>query len=245
MFDLTQFGMNLCIRKEIFQYTLNFRAEEGNRPLIAKRSGSKEGDCTLLHSNAFKVLEFTSGVVWRSPRNGASMNRLFALLTAILCCGMVFGCGSGGGGNQVPLAFTVYDGNWSGSWHNNTFNTTGSSTLAVTVNDVAKTIHFVITVNGNVFGSPAPPTQTFDGTYDANQLNVTSVSPVFGNISMAIDKFGNVTGVGTQVPSPNVSKVTFTGTWDGSTFNLNYQATLKAGGFASGTYLLTKNAVPL
>ena len=171
------------------------------------------------------------------------MKRVMIFVALCLSCVGLFGCGSGGG-NRVPLAFTVYNGAWSGSWHNNTFNTTGSSSLAVNVNDIAKTIHFVITVNGNVFGSPAPPTQTFDGTYDANQLIVTSVSPVFGNIRMTIDKFGNVNGVGTQVPSPNVTNVIFTGTWDGTTFNLSYQATLVTGGEATGSYVMTKNAAP-
>jgi len=138
------------------------------------------------------------------------------------------------------VAFSDYAGNWSCNWHNNTFNTTEPSTLVVTLNQAGTSMTWTIHVQGNVFGGAAPPDETFSGVVTATTVTLTGHSATYGDLTLNIDQFGNVTGTGVNVPSPNVSQFTFAGTWTGTTFNLNYTATLTGGGTASGSYSMTK-----
>lgn len=131
-------------------------------------------------------------------------------------------------------------GNWTGSWHNTTFDTSGPASLAMTVNSSAKTYSATITLGGNVFGGSAPPPQTFAGSYSSTTgVTYSGSSPVFGDIAFTISPTGAINGSLTNVPSPNVSGVTFSGAVTPTTMTVNYTATLKAGGTASGVLTLT------
>ncbi len=154
---------------------------------------------------------------------------------------LIWGCGSGGG-SQTRVVFTDYAGQWTGTWHNNTFNSSGPSTLNVTLSNNNTEMDWTIHVEGNVFGGAAPPDETFHGVVTADTITLTGVSVAYGNLTLNIDQFGNVTGSGTNVPSPNVSRFDFNGHWTASGFQLNYTAALKAGGQASGSYTMTKPA---
>ena len=174
------------------------------------------------------------------------MRRSFVMVCLIvlaLAAGLQYGCGSGSGAPQTLLDFTTVGGTYIGTWHNFTFGSTGASTMVVNVNSTTKAISDVLTLQGNVFGSAAPAPETFNGTYTATGITLTTVSTTFGNLTLTVDQFGSVSGTGTNVPSPNVSKITFNGSWDGTTLNLSYKATLTVGGQATGSFILSKAMV--
>jgi hypothetical protein len=99
---------------------------------------------------------------------------------------------------------------------------------------------WTIAVQGNVFGGPAPPPETFIGTVTAAGITLSGRSVTFGNLLLNIDTNGGVSGSGTNVNSPNVSRFDFSGTWTKAGFNLTYIATLTAGGTASGSFSMSK-----
>ena len=135
---------------------------------------------------------------------------------------------------------SLFAGTWTGSWMNTTFSTTGPISAVVTVNSAAKTYSAVVTIGGNVFGGSAPPPQTFSGSFsDTTGVTYSGTSSVFGDLSFTISPFGAIQGSAMNVPGPNVSSLTFSGSVTPTTITVSYTATLKAGGTASGTATLT------
>jgi hypothetical protein len=144
---------------------------------------------------------------------------------------------TGGGGDLA----SQLAGQWTGGWVNTTFQTAGAAGLTITVNSAAKTYSATMTLGGNVFGGTAPPPQTFSGSYSTTTgISYSASSVVFGNVAFTISSTGAINGSLTNVPSPNVSKVTFTGTATLHTITVNYTATLKPSGTAVGVLTLTK-----
>jgi len=139
------------------------------------------------------------------------------------------------------VAFTDYVGNWAGSWHNNTFGTSGPATLAVALDPTGTQMTWTIAVQGNVFGGAAPPPETFTGTVTVGGITLSGTSVSFGQLQLNIDPNGVVTGSGTNVNSPNVSGFIFSGNWTAGGFSLTYTASLTAGGTATGTFLMNKH----
>lgn len=133
-------------------------------------------------------------------------------------------------------------GNWSGTWTNNTFATSGSVTLAISVNSSARTYSITATLGGNVFGSSPPPPQTFSGTYSASTgISYSAHSDALGDFGFTISQAGAISGSATNIASPNVSSLTFSGTATPTTMSINYSLTLKAGGTAAGVASVTHN----
>jgi hypothetical protein len=131
-------------------------------------------------------------------------------------------------------------GNWIGTWNNNTFGSSGSAALAIVVNTSVKTYAVTLTLGGNVFGGTAPPPQTFSGSYStASGATFTGHDSLFGDITFTITPAGVVTGSATNVPSSNVSAVSFSGTASATTITINYTVTLKPSGTATGVVTLT------
>jgi hypothetical protein len=131
-------------------------------------------------------------------------------------------------------------GNWIGTWNNTTFGSSGSAALAIVVNTSAKTYAVTLTLGGNVFGGSAPPAQTFSGSYTtASGATFTGHDSLFGDITFSITPAGVITGSATNVPSSNVSAVSFNGTASATTITINYSVTLKPSGTAAGTVTLT------
>ena len=140
----------------------------------------------------------------------------------------------------AAVAFADYPGNWAGSWHNNTFGSSGAATLAVTLDATGTKMTWTIAVQGNVFGGAAPPPETFTGVVNATGVTLSGTSVSFGNLLLTIDRNGAVSGSGTNLNNPNVSRFDFSGTWTQGGFNLTYTATLTGGGTASGTFQMNK-----
>jgi hypothetical protein len=147
---------------------------------------------------------------------------------------------SSGSGGLDPAALA---GTWSGTWHNIFFDTNGPITMAISVDTGAHTFSVLVTLGGNVFGGSPPPPQTFVGSYTPGGSGTfTQDSPVFGHVTATIAADGSLTGSITGLPSPQISRVDFTGTITSTTMNINYTITGSPSnpGTATGTVTLTK-----
>jgi hypothetical protein len=132
-------------------------------------------------------------------------------------------------------------GNWTGTWNNATFQSTGSAALAVATNTTAKTFSAALTLAGNVFGGSAPPPQTFSGSCTTGAgVTFTGHDSLFGDITFTLTPAGVLSGSAMNVPGTTVSAVTFSGTASAHAITILYTVTLKAGGSASGVVTLTK-----
>jgi len=132
-------------------------------------------------------------------------------------------------------------GNWTGTWNNATFQSTGSAALAIATDTTAKTFSATLTLGGNVFGGSAPPPQTFSGSYTTGAgVTFTGHDSLFGDITFTLTPAGVLSGSATNVPGTTVSAVTFSGTASAHAITILYTVTLKAGGSASGVVTLTK-----
>lgn len=132
-------------------------------------------------------------------------------------------------------------GNWTGTWNNATFQSSGSAALAISTDTAAKTFSATLTLGGNVFGGSAPPPQTFSGSYTTGAgVTFTGHDSLFGDITFTLTPAGVLSGSATNVPSSTVSAVTFSGTASAHAITIVYTVTLKAGGSASGVVSLTK-----
>jgi hypothetical protein len=133
-------------------------------------------------------------------------------------------------------------GNWSGTWRNTAFASTGTITMVVSADTVAQTVTVVLDVNGNVFGGADPPSETLNGTYSPTTGgSFSGRSAVFGNVTMTVSPSGQISGSATQVPPSFVSRLDFTGTATTSQINISYTVTFTAGGTANGTAVLNKS----
>ena len=143
---------------------------------------------------------------------------------------------TGGGGDLAPQLA----GSWTGTWSNTTFQTLGSAALTIAVNSTAKTFSATLTLGGNVFGGTAPPPQIYSGAYTGTGVSYSGHSSAFGDIVFTISPAGAINGSLSNIPSANVSKVTFTGTATAHTITINYPITLRPSGTAVGVVMLTK-----
>ena len=143
--------------------------------------------------------------------------------------------------NPLAALAAAFTGKYSGTWTNTTFGSTGPISVQVAV-DLASGNLVVsnLTIGGNVFGGAAPPPESLTLTGLATGT-VTTHSASLGDISMSISPLGVLTGTCTNIPSPRVSKATFTGTVaDPTKLTFTYHADLKDGTGADGTVTMAK-----
>jgi hypothetical protein len=127
---------------------------------------------------------------------------------------------------QVPFCFSQY----AGTWHNNTFNTTGPITATLIPGDVAVWITF--DAGGSVFGGGDPPPATISGPdFQPGWTGTLMNHPNYGNITAHITPAGAITVQGSSVPSPFVSSYSATGTL--TTCHLHLDGTINL--FPTGT----------
>ena len=145
---------------------------------------------------------------------------------------------SGGGGGDLASAL---NGTWDGTWNNATFSTLGSTHAVISVNTTAHTFSATLTLGGNVFGGSAPAPVSFTGTYSTSTgVSFSGHDALFGDITFTITPAGAISGSATNVPSSNVSSVSFTGTATSTSITVNYTIQLKPSGTATGTLTMTK-----
>ncbi|MEW6088696.1 MAG: Ig-like domain-containing protein [bacterium] len=125
---------------------------------------------------------------------------------------------------QQGLNMANYAGTWLGSWAESTYGMfTDSASAVITVNSQSQTAQIVLDVNGIIFNLPSDPVPvTLNGASSGTNVTVTGTDPItFGNVSMTINSAGNITGTMTNVPSPDVNRLEFTGTITAQTIVLN------------------------
>ena len=136
------------------------------------------------------------------------------------------------------LSATDFAGNWTGNWVNNTFGSSGSASMAVTINTSNQTFVANLMLSGNVFGS-GPVSQTFSGAYSTSApTTFTQNGTQFGNVSVTIASGGAITGSATNIPNASINRMDFTGTATSQKITINYTVTFTGGGGADGTLTL-------
>ena len=99
-----------------------------------------------------------------------------------------------------------------------------------------------LTLGGNVFGSPAPAPENFTYKVGTAATSFTTRSATFGDLTVSLNPAGFKID-GANITSPNVSAFSAQGTiTDPRAISLDYTATLRAGGTATGKATLTKSS---
>jgi hypothetical protein len=152
---------------------------------------------------------------------------------AVAAAVILSACG-GGGAPIKPADFN--NSNFTGTWNNAKYGSTGAAKASITVNETAKTATLKLDLGGGVLGGTDPAEETYQGTYDATAWKFTGQSATFGalNISVALAD-GKLTGSA----SPTRGAFTFTGTVGANKIEINYTLT-ETSGSANGTLVVNK-----
>lgn len=147
-------------------------------------------------------------------------------------------------GNLLYAQFdpTDFEGMWRGTWFNNTFGSTDSAFLSVTIDQGAGTLQAILDLDGNVFGGSDPDPVTLTGPYDNNGFSATGNSSTYGDIFLSGDANGNMTGRMPNIPNPGIDSTTLSGTYNETNIDLNYLVYFTGGGgTADGVINLVKD----
>ncbi|MEX2029990.1 MAG: hypothetical protein WD906_03350 [Anaerolineales bacterium] len=116
----------------------------------------------------------------------------------------------------------AYAGNWSGSWTNQTFGSTGDVRMTIDVSPDG-TATLTVDLDGLVFGLLDPEAATYDGSYTEEGAEFSIADdPVFGELSMVVDPEGNVVVSAPNVPSSNILSFSATGSLTTEALHLDY-----------------------
>jgi hypothetical protein len=130
-------------------------------------------------------------------------------------------------------------GNWSGTWNNTTFGSSGPAALALSVNEAAQTFTASLTLGGNVFGVGLPGPVAFSGSYAGVNGTISGTSTTFGTYSITVTPTGNLNGTLSAVPVTGVGTITVTGTVGLTQIQFNYGFTF-FGSPVNGNVVLNK-----
>jgi len=139
--------------------------------------------------------------------------------------------------------FTIAEmvGTYLGSWLNLSFGSTGDSMTAISVDQMTKTVSMTIDLDGSVLGGGNPPAETFTGPYDSHGFTVTGSSAIFGDLTFQVDILGRLVGMGTNVPSPGIDRVYFSGSASPDTIAIDYLVVFAGGnGTAEGVLTMAR-----
>lgn len=174
------------------------------------------------------------------------------LIVLILLSFLSFGGGKEEGGQTPPSPpaagsleeayekFRVVEGDWSGSWTNNTFGSTGSATGEISLKEDG-TASFTIDLGGMVFGMIDPPSKTFAGTFDENGADFSAAGDdLFGDLTISIDAQGKINISGLNLPFTNIALLSAEGTITSSEVNINYTVGFTDNTSASGVLKMTR-----
>jgi hypothetical protein len=153
------------------------------------------------------------------------------LFTLVLCANLIYA--------QFDPA--DFEGTWRGTWFNNTFGSTDSAFLSVTIHQGTSTLEAVLDLDGNVFGGTDPDPVTLTGGYDNNGFSATGTSPTYGDMFLSGDANGNMSGRMPNVPNPGIDSTTLSGTYTETNIDLTYIVYFSAGGTADGVINLVKD----
>jgi hypothetical protein len=137
-------------------------------------------------------------------------------------------------------------GTWTGTWDNQTFNTTG--TLTLTITSAGNKLGFTAAITGNTFGCTAPGPQTFTlpagggpNHWSPKGFSISNPSAAFGTMSVTYAyASGSLTGSGKDPAcAPGISWQ-LTGGFAAKAFNATAHITLPGGSTATTVVSLTK-----
>jgi hypothetical protein len=147
--------------------------------------------------------------------------------------------------NPLALVAALLNGHSTGTWHNDTFGSSGSIATDIAVDPVGQTVTVKVALGGNVFGAAAPAPQTFTGKITPTTgggLTMSGTTAFFGPFTITMTPDGKFTATCPNVPGGHVSTMTVTGTvTDPKNVKLTYSVTLNAGGTATGTITMAKS----
>lgn len=131
-----------------------------------------------------------------------------------------------------PFAFVApYEGTYSGTWINETFGSTGTVSVEVSIDRTSGAIQLELTLGGNVFGNPEPKPETITATIGGGSLGFTSKT--FGVTTLTVDLEAGapvLTFSSPNVPSDRIKTFTATTTIvDPTTFEFEYEVTFRDG----------------
>jgi hypothetical protein len=126
-------------------------------------------------------------------------------------------------------------GNYTGSWNNTTFGSTGTASMQISYNATTKVASITFDVNGNVFGGADPPAETWTCTVTQDGCKASFNSPVFGPGTFAIRFDGTM-----YIRSvPSIGYFNMDGYLTSTNLRAAYTVGL-SGGKAVGTFSLSK-----
>ena len=136
---------------------------------------------------------------------------------------------------------TDFEGSWRGTWFNNTFMSTDSAFLSVTIDQGTSTLEAILDLDGNVFGGSDPDPITLTGSYDNDGFSAMGNSSTYGDMFLSGDAAGNMTGRMPNIPNPAIDSTTLSGTYDETNIDLTYLVYFTGGGTADGVINLVKD----
>lgn len=142
----------------------------------------------------------------------------------------------------TPSAYDTFKavaGEWTGSWTNTTFGSTGSAGATITINPDG-TASYVLDLGGLVFGLIDPPPKEFAGTYDSSGATFqVQDDDLFGDVTITVSADGAISFGGTDVPVPGIDSVSAEGTITAQAVEMSYTVTFSGGGTAEGVMSMT------
>ncbi len=137
---------------------------------------------------------------------------------------------------------TEFEGMWRGMWFNNTFGSTDSAFLSITIDQGTSTLEAVLDLDGNVFGGSDPDPVTLMGSYNSSGFSAMGNSPTYGDMFLSGDDSGNMTGRMPNIPNPGIDSTTLAGTYNETNIDLTYIVYFAGGGgTADGVINLVKD----
>ncbi len=135
---------------------------------------------------------------------------------------------------------SLYAGTYAGTWTNTGNGTTGPATIAITVDEKAKTASLTLDFGGNYLGLGDPPAVTIAGVFDDERATVKGSDDLFGNYNVTIEKDGKITGLMENMAGGLIPKLSYTGTLTKSTLDADYQVTFNDNSTANSVLKMTK-----
>src|SRR5204863_2694880 len=136
---------------------------------------------------------------------------------------------------MTPAPEAAAAGNWTGTWRNTTFASSGAATMAMTVDTVQERFSGTFDLSGSVFGRGDPAPATFSNSYSPNGgATFSSTSAFYGTVSGTLSNTGAISGSMVN-PTPTISRVDFSGTATTTAIDITYTVRFTDGSTAAGT----------
>jgi ABC-type phosphate transport system substrate-binding protein len=146
------------------------------------------------------------------------------------------------GATDVYPLVAGYQGHFTGSWNDSTFNTTGAMTWDISANNQTRQVTIKLNVGGKFFGGPGAAPETILLTHLA-QGTISGHSAAFGDISGTISPSGTLQMTLSKIALGAIDHVTVTGHFTGgNSITMQYTVYFAGGGQpATGTVTLKRS----